>query len=335
MALESLLQLIETLRERINLQPPIISSEWQTRYALIDPLLRELGWDTADPTMVVPEDGSGNGRADYLLQADGKPCMVIESKRLGASLRDAQRQALDYAMDASRQARYFTATNGKEWMVYDTHKPAASMLVISFDLTAGSLAEASLNVLALWRPGIVEGAVSAGHQPIGDADEIQRQGIDQSPPHPSPTVASPAALSLAAPISQMSATTIGAAEWTPLSDTNLAQSVNPKPSEIMFPDGSSAATLGTWNKVMIETTRWLVANGYLDDGHCPILGSSRGTRYIVSTTPIHSNSRPFDVKRYIDGLYLELDYSGANLVKNAKTVINRAGQDPSQFKVRF
>lgn len=277
MALESLLQLIETLRERINLQTPIVSSEWQTRYALIDPLLRALGWDTADPTMVVPEDGSGNGRADYLLQADGKPCMVIEAKRLGASLCDAKRQALDYAMDASRQARYSTATNGKEWMVYDTHKPAVEMLAISFDLTAGSLAEASLNALALWRPRILEDAVSAGHQPIGGGEEPQRQGIVQSPPHPSPTVASPAAPSSAAPTSQMPAVTSDAREWIPLSELNPPPRGNPPaPNEIMFPDGSSAATLGTWNKVMIETTRWLVANGYLDDGHCPILGSNRG-----------------------------------------------------------
>ena len=183
MALESLLQLVETLRERINLQPSIISSEWQTRYALIDPLLRGLSWDTADPTMVVPEDGSGNGRADYLLQADGKPCMVIEAKRLGASLRDAQRQAVEYAMDGSRQARYFTVTNGKDWMVYDTHKPAVSMLAISFDLAAGSLAEASLNALALWRLGIAEGLVSVGYQLIGGGEETQMRGIVQRSPH--------------------------------------------------------------------------------------------------------------------------------------------------------
>ena len=84
MALESLLQLLETLSQRIDKHGAALKqSETLTRYALVDPLLRELGWDTADPTMVVPEDGSGNGRADYLLQADGKPCMVIEAKRLG------------------------------------------------------------------------------------------------------------------------------------------------------------------------------------------------------------------------------------------------------------
>ena len=332
MALESLLQLVETLRERINLQPPIISSEWQTRYALIDPLLRELGWDTADPTMVVPEDGSGNGRADYLLQSDGKPCMVIEAKRLGASLRDAQRQALDYAMDPSRQARYFTATNGKEWMIYDTHKPAVEMLAISFDLTAGSLAEASLKVLALWRPRIAEGAVSAGHQLIDGGEEPQRQGIVQSPPRPSPTVASPAAPSSVAPISQMPAVASDAREWIPLTDTNLAQSVNPKPSEMLFPD-NTRARLNAWNSILIETTKWLINNNFLNESHCPV---SIGTkRYIVAAEPVHSSGTPFKESRQVGSLHLEVSLTALEIVRHTPHIIERAGQDPSQFKVRF
>ena len=55
MPLESLLELVETLRERIITHRAVLSqSEALTRYALIDPLLRELGWDTEDPTMVDP-----------------------------------------------------------------------------------------------------------------------------------------------------------------------------------------------------------------------------------------------------------------------------------------
>ena len=197
------------------------------------------------------------------------------------------------------------------------------------------LVEVSLNALALWRSGIADGAVSGGRQLIGGGEEMRRQGIVQSPRRSSPTVASSAVPSSAAPISQMSAARSDAGEWTslwelnPLSRGNLAA-----PNEILFPDGS-VATLGKWSKVMIETARWLIANGYLNDAHCPIMRSDRGARRIVSTTPIHSNNRPFDRKRYIGGLYLELDYTGADLVKNAKIVINRVGQDPSQFKVRF
>ena len=50
MILESLLELVETLKARIDAHgDQLRQSEALTRYALIDPLLRELGWDTEDP----------------------------------------------------------------------------------------------------------------------------------------------------------------------------------------------------------------------------------------------------------------------------------------------
>ncbi|MDE2686206.1 MAG: hypothetical protein OXI16_01710 [Chloroflexota bacterium] len=63
MPLESLHALIEKLRQRIQSHRSILSgSEWLTRYTLIDPLLRELSWDTEDPELVIPEYSSGGGR---------------------------------------------------------------------------------------------------------------------------------------------------------------------------------------------------------------------------------------------------------------------------------
>ena len=56
MPLDALLELVETLRQRIVEHKAALSqSEALTRYALIDPLLRELGWDTDDPNLVIPE----------------------------------------------------------------------------------------------------------------------------------------------------------------------------------------------------------------------------------------------------------------------------------------
>lgn len=40
-------------------------NEMLTRYMLIDPVLRALGWDTEDPDVVVPECTTANGRMDY------------------------------------------------------------------------------------------------------------------------------------------------------------------------------------------------------------------------------------------------------------------------------
>ena len=56
-----------------------------TRAALIDPLLRELGWDTENPALVMPEYRLGRGYADYALLKDGKPVMMVEAKKLGNS----------------------------------------------------------------------------------------------------------------------------------------------------------------------------------------------------------------------------------------------------------
>ena len=90
MPLDDLLRLVETLRARIDAHGPALrASEALTRYALIDPLLRELGWDTSDPTQVVPEYPTSGGRADYSLLADGQPRMMVEAKKLGEPMAGA------------------------------------------------------------------------------------------------------------------------------------------------------------------------------------------------------------------------------------------------------
>jgi predicted type IV restriction endonuclease len=51
-----LLEAIERVRERIERHGSKLSqNEMLTRYALVDPILRALGWDTEDPEQVVPE----------------------------------------------------------------------------------------------------------------------------------------------------------------------------------------------------------------------------------------------------------------------------------------
>ena len=169
MPLESLLELVQALRQRIKEHRSALSgNEMLTRYALIDPLLSELGWETTDPATVILEDtsGLGRGRPDYVLQHSGKPVMVIEAKKLGSGLQDGARQAISYAMDANRQARFFAITDGQQWEIYDTDRPASDMRVTSFDIMAVSPAEVCLQALALWQSSVIDGKVSAGQAPV-------------------------------------------------------------------------------------------------------------------------------------------------------------------------
>ena len=56
MGLDDLVGCIEVLKERMqSYRTDLAEYEMRTRVTLIDPLLRALGWDVSDPTVVMPE----------------------------------------------------------------------------------------------------------------------------------------------------------------------------------------------------------------------------------------------------------------------------------------
>ena len=121
MPLDDLFTLIHELRERIDAHgDDLRKSEPLTRYALIDPLLRALGWNTADPALVVPEYKSGGGSADYALLGNGKPLMMVEAKRLGTLLGDVVGQVIGYCLIQGTE--HFAVSDGSRWEVYETRK---------------------------------------------------------------------------------------------------------------------------------------------------------------------------------------------------------------------
>ena len=175
MPLENLLTLIEKLQERIDSHDDALKkNEMLTRYALIDPLLRELGWDTEDPDMVVPEYRSGGGSADYALFSNGKPVIMLEAKKLDRSLNDAIGQGIQYCLVEGTE--YFVVTDGRRWEIYETHKPVPidDKRIVQFDLKDPSAADACLKALALWRPSVISGQIAVGETPVIELPDAQQ-----------------------------------------------------------------------------------------------------------------------------------------------------------------
>ena len=123
MVLDELHELIETLQARITAHAAELQqSEALTRYALIDPLLRGLGWDTSDPNQVIPEYRSAAGSADYaLFGQSNKPQVIIEAKKLGAQLDfKVRQQVTGYCQEEG--IPYAVITDGQRWELYDVFK---------------------------------------------------------------------------------------------------------------------------------------------------------------------------------------------------------------------
>ena len=128
--MDDLVRLMAALKGRIDKHGPTLrGNEALTRYALIDPLLRGLGWDTEDPAQVVPEYGIPSNptrSADYALftgsaSIDGNvPEVIVEAKKLGTSLTEAAQQAVNYCTVDGFE--YFVVTDGDDWQLFGTRR---------------------------------------------------------------------------------------------------------------------------------------------------------------------------------------------------------------------
>ncbi len=327
MPLDSLHSLVESLKKRIQDHGAALrASEALTRYALIDPLLRELGWDTADPSLVIPEYKSGTGRADYaLLGSDGKPAMMVEAKSLGSSLSDSVlSQGIQYCLE--KGTRHFALTDGNNWEIYETHRPVPieEKRVVALELGTQSTAEVCLQALALWRPSLEASRADPGHAPIIEQENPQR---------PTPSLATTPAQSVSQTDTSQSSTDVSNnKEWQSLSEL-VPIGGTPPPSELQFPD-NSRHPIKSWSGVLVEVARWLVKSDSLNRGHCPIQRSG-SNRYLVATSPVHPDGKEFTAPHHISPIYIEKNYSARNLVINARTIINHIGLDTAGFKVRF
>ena len=314
MLLESLLKLVETLRERIDEhQDALEHSEALTRYALIDPMLRELGWDTENPAVVRPEHVLGDGRTDYALMKEGKdsPIVVIEAKSLNTSLGAAADDMAKYLFN--KAVPYFAVTDGQRWEIYKTHMPVdlPERLVDSLDLKGQSPAQVCLKALTLWRPSVESGYVAPGSTPVAVQDNSHVAPDAMVTQQPTP---------------------LDDHEWQPLSELNPAPKSAP-PTAVRFPDKSTAATTA-WNAMLVETVRWLMGSQHLSTTHCPIqLPGSR--RYVVADRPIHPEDKKFFAGAQVGSLYVEKNLNLSQMVDATRFIVTRVGQDPSQFKVRF
>lgn len=311
MPIQDLLKLVDTLRNRIEKHgPKLRSSEALTRYTLIDPLLRELGWDTSDPELIIPEFDAGSGRADYALLSNGKPLIMLEAKSLGSQLDQAAVQGINYCN--INGTAFFCVTDGQKWRLYETFRPTPieEKIVVSWNIGEGSGADACLKATALWRPSAISGKITTAATPV--------LGFPVGDPKPTQTEPSPPP-----PITDD--------DWQRLTEVKTA--IGQKVLEVQFPNGDRIKTK-IWRDVLLEIVRWLTNEKMLDASHCPIKSRQGTLRCMVNTEPNHEDGTGFSLPGEVNGLYIAQSSEHHRNLRTMLAIIQHVGQDPSQFKVR-
>ena len=359
MALDDLQAVIESLRVKIESHRAHLSeNETRTRQVLIDPLLKELGWDVSDPDQVELEYSAGGGRADYALMSEGRPVAVIEAKRLGYRLdQNETMQVLNYAN--SRGIAHMAVTNGDEWRMYDVfaHKPIEDRVIMEFSITRTPAHESALQSLRIWNPNL-----SSRSGPVGASESIVQttsspEGInstqietaysvestspsirDESLPRgissdesdlnddESDFVESIASLAGQERISGAARSNLQDTGWIPLSEVDTGW-YRPSPKSVRFPDDSTVSLSGKVKDLLIEVATWLAqetdANGWSN------LSGGLGNAISFSGSGLRQPVR------LPNGMYFDTFGSWAQAARWCKQLMDHFGYKLNSLYVRF
>lgn len=128
-------------------------------------------------------------------------------------------------------------------------------------------------------------------------------------------------------------------DWLPtgglhsLSDIHPPQGDNLRnhPTQMMLPE----TKIGMWNDVLIKVVQYLTDNGRLM--HCSIKDPANDARYIIATEPTHPDDKPFEEgrTREVNSLFFEVNHTASDTARITRIIIERAGMDASQFKLRW
>ena len=338
MLLEPLISVIETLKKRIAVHGASLrENETRTRMALIDPLLQALGWDIADPAMVLPEYSVSKGRVDYaLLAPSGKPSTVLEAKRLTEGLENHSTQMVAYALEDG--VAYAGLTDGDRWHIYDVFKPVplSDKRILDISISSTSAHETALKLLLLWRPNLASGLPVAASEPILSArlEPASTQAFQSVDTPSTPSQTRPSTPSLQTPISVE-------AGWNSLVDVTY-QPGDKKPTGIRF-SGADLKDIKSRADVWFEVCEWLTRDEKLTAANCPVPSSrGKGVRELVNTTGQHPpssknpNGNEFAQSRKTStGLFVETNYAPKDLIGNAKFLLDRLSIPVETVELRF
>lgn len=321
MALDDLKETIETLRERIQAHRPYLEgNETRTRQALIDPMLRALGWDVEDPNSVELEYGIKRKWADYALMGSGGPIAVIEAKALGRALNDDEKmQALNYAnMDG---IDYMAVTNGDHWQMFDVFKRGQldNRILMNFQLTQDEPYACALQALGLWQPNLASGKPQEAATPI----MIEKLAHAES----ASTTSEPSS-------GQETAELSSDGDWVPLTSLKVERGQKP-PTFIKFPN-SSPIPIKYWITLMESIAKHLIETDKLSARDCPVSRASKGKskQYLIHTEPIHASGKEFEQKRKVGKeLWLYSFLGSVGVHRNACWLLENFGIDPSTVLV--
>ena len=295
-------------------QQLLTKNEAATRAALIDPVLRALGWDTANVRMVEPEKTiNTTWRADYALHdATGKIDLLLEAKAMGSNLDrySVVQQLLSYAFGFG--VLKVILTDGLNWHFYNDFKPGAAVADSHFDLLQEEPASCALQ-LVKW--------LDITHFGFG----LPASLVSVSQPV-TPTLSAQIIVSTKDQKSRKESDE----RFTDLVQiSTLALAPGQKPKQLRLPDGSIAA-ITSWKDVLVETCRFLLRHH--EALNLPLPDKAGKKRFLLSATKAEVGSSTSATYKQ-NPVFIYTHYSATDCIANALYAVSQLPASSRKFQL--
>lgn len=317
--LSNLSEVLIQIQESANLyRETLKKNESATRAVLIDPILRALGWDTANTNMVEVEKTMDNVRADYALyDSNAIPRIIVEAKALGTNL-DQKKLVMalvGYAFSFGLTDVFLT--DGLVWEHFDNFQPGnlsptkvlnlaeddpvacAAYFVQHLDAAKYWPIEQSIDVLSQ-RVDELENAITNLQKRLNDLTQaLAPKSIGSDAKQPTLTE-----------------------KFVPLQE--LEDIAGKKPLRFRLPNGE-ILEINTWKDVLRESCKFALAH----NPNIPIpLPDRVGKKVSLFSYEKPANKVSFVTEQYNgQNIYIYLNYDSHNCVANALYVL---GQVPRE-----
>lgn len=323
----------QVLTSANNYGSTLKGNEAATRAVLIDPVLRALGWDTANSFMVEVEKTLNQTRADYALYDDaGKVRTILEAKKLGDNLSQHDIKLVQYAFTFQLESIFLT--DGLTWLHYTDFQPAQFAPTRVLDLRQGELGEIAAYLVqhldaALFWPDEKNGDLLV--QQVGQLQSELATLRQQITAMIAPTPATPVASSnqIIAPhlqIVSLPVPVVSTGTFVPLHQAgNVTRT---KPSSFRLPDGSEVQ-VKSWTGVLVEACKFVLTHH--PNLKIPMKDRSQQKVNLFDAVEPPANISHIEETYAGHPVFIYTNYSASNKALNALYVLQ---QLPGQMQVK-